>query len=139
MLIPASPRIAASFASSPGLSGTSTSSWITRVDPGRHGVSTLQGFRAVARRRSAYRGRPARPSDSHAVPSGVRRDPGAGHGPSDPLLHIRARDAVEPATIGPRDGGRVGRTPECWIRTGLGTELVPGRIEVLQGAIPPRG
>src|SRR6266508_337955 len=35
MLIPASPRIAASFASSPGRSGTSTSSWIMRVRPGK--------------------------------------------------------------------------------------------------------
>src|SRR3989442_3113698 len=53
MLIPASPRIAASFASSPGRSGTSMSIWIMSPREG-HGSARLQALRAVAWRQIAY-------------------------------------------------------------------------------------
>src|SRR2546430_9274902 len=53
MLIPASPRIAASFASSPGRSGTSMSIWIISPREG-HGSARLQALRAVAWLQIAY-------------------------------------------------------------------------------------
>src|SRR3989454_10188128 len=53
MLLPASPRIAASFASSPGRSGTSMSIWIMSPREG-HGSARLQALRAVAWRQIAY-------------------------------------------------------------------------------------
>src|SRR3989442_12484962 len=53
MLIPASARIAASFASSPGRSGNSMSIWIMSPREG-HGSARLQALRAVAWRQIAH-------------------------------------------------------------------------------------
>src|SRR2546422_10219491 len=75
MLIPVAPRIAASFASSPGRSGTSTSIWIMRL-PALDSVPRLQALRGRRRCRLVGPGEvPGHPGvDSAIAEALVERD-----------------------------------------------------------------
>src|SRR2546426_652887 len=138
MLIPASPRIAASFASSPGRSGTSMSIWIMSPREG-HGSARLQALRAVAWRQIAYGMRSPYPSDSHALHPRLCRDPGPRHGSFHFVLPRCLGDAGRPASACPGNRGRMGGASQHRVEADARAELVPERLQVLCRTLSQRG
>src|SRR6058998_1334555 len=132
MLIPAFPRIAASFASSPGRSGTSMSIWIMAPREG-HGSARLEALRAVAWRQIAYGMPSSCRSDSHALHPRLRRDPGPRHGAFRFVLPRCLGDAGRPASARPGNRRRMGGASQHRVEADARAELVPGRLQVLAG------